>query len=677
MPESPANQSRQAIPKRAGVGLKAEHYRTIMETSPDIGFFEIHAENYMGAGGPPHRYLSEIRERYPLSLHGVGLSIGADRPLDKDHLDRFRNLIDRYSPALFSEHLAWSSHDVGFLNDLLPLPYTNETLARVVEHIDEVQETLRRQMLLENPSTYLAFEESTWAEADFIAEIVRRTGCGLLLDVNNVHVACTNQQWNPVAYLDAYPLSHVQEIHLAGFAPDADDEGRPLLIDAHDRCVEEIVWGLFARIVERIGPVPALIEWDANVPDWPTLYDEARKADAILGEAGKHRVRPRHLPSRIPPGDERRAPTVDRRDVLSAILVPVLAGASSPAIAALSSPSRSRRPETRNMIGRKVAIYFAWDKTAEVSAPLAVIEDRFPALFESRRMLYPRFEELSDTSRFDQGIAGFLDHIMKQNFAEFVWISESKTGQPGVELERVDAGGRLIPLSPESIKGADTLIIISFDSLRTHQQASHDEIAFMRAFLSDPDHLVFVGPHHDIGEEKPETHEELVALQVADFLHHGDKTIPPRQGFGGFARTLLTGLGVPVENRFGLHPASEPDGSPSPVETDRSLDRLHLLVNVPTFNLHPHLPHFERMGHAVSRLEVLSRQKIDLAAPPHPFTADGRTTFDALLQSKPDAFAGTLLVGDATLWSSTAGGVDSLKAFWSNIVQRPRREDRS
>jgi len=270
------------MPKRAGVGLKAEHYRTIMETSPDLGFFEVHAENYMGAGGPPHRYLQAIRERYPLSLHGVGLSIGAERPLDKDHLVRLRQLIDRYSPALFSEHLAWSSHDAGFLNDLLPLPYTDETLARVIEHVDQVQDVLGRQMLLENPSTYLAFTESTWAETAFIAEIARRTGCGLLLDVNNVHVACTNQNWNPIAYLDAYPLSHVQEIHLAGFAPDADEEGRPLLIDAHDRQVEEVVWGLFSHTIERIGPVPTLIEWDANVPDWPVLKAEAERVERIM-----------------------------------------------------------------------------------------------------------------------------------------------------------------------------------------------------------------------------------------------------------------------------------------------------------------------------------------------------------------------------------------------------------
>ena len=192
----PSSCAKDRIPARGGVGLKAEHYRTIVETLPDVGFFEVHAENYMGAGGPPHRYLSAIRERYPLSLHGVGLSIGADRPLDEDHLQRLKRLIERYRPGLFSEHLAWSSHDSSFLNDLLPVPYTAETLTRVIEHIDQVQNALRRQMLLENPSTYLAFAESTYSEIDFIAEVVRRTGCGLLLDVNNVYVASTNQEWD-------------------------------------------------------------------------------------------------------------------------------------------------------------------------------------------------------------------------------------------------------------------------------------------------------------------------------------------------------------------------------------------------------------------------------------------------------------------------------------------------
>jgi uncharacterized protein (UPF0276 family) len=226
--------------------------------------------------------LSAIREQYPLSLHGVGLSIGADRPLDEDHLQRLKQLIGRYAPGLFSEHLAWSSHDSGFLNDLLPVPYTAETLTRVVEHIDQVQNAIGRQMLLENPSTYLAFAESTYSEIDFIAEVVRRTDCDLLLDVNNVCVASTNQQWDPFAYIDAYPLARVQEIHLAGYTKEADDKGRPLLIDTHNRPVDEIVWDLYAHVVGLIGPVPTLIEWDADLPAWSTLKAEADRAEAIM-----------------------------------------------------------------------------------------------------------------------------------------------------------------------------------------------------------------------------------------------------------------------------------------------------------------------------------------------------------------------------------------------------------
>jgi uncharacterized protein (UPF0276 family) len=270
------------LPRRAGVGLKAEHYKTILATSPDIGFFEVHAENYMGAGGPPHRFLSAIRDRYPLSLHGVGLSIGADRPLDHDQLARLKALIERYEPDQFSEHLAWSTHDTGFLNDLLPLPYTAETLARVCQHIDEVQSYLGRQMLLENPSTYLAFAENTMGEIEFIAAIASRTGCGLLLDVNNVEVASTNQQWDPVDYIDRYPLEHVREIHLGGHTRDADELGRPLLIDTHNRPVDDLVWDLYRHTVGQLGAIATLIEWDADVPSWPELHAEATRAERIM-----------------------------------------------------------------------------------------------------------------------------------------------------------------------------------------------------------------------------------------------------------------------------------------------------------------------------------------------------------------------------------------------------------
>ncbi|MFC3135620.1 DUF692 domain-containing protein [Microbaculum marinum] len=270
------------IAARAGVGLKARHYRTILRDEPDIGWFEVHPENYMGAGGPPHRYLTAIRERYPLSLHGVGLSIGGDRPLDKEHLRRLKALVDRYEPGLFSEHLAWSTHDEGYLNDLLPLPYTEETLVRVAGHVDEVQSAVGRQMLLENPSTYVRFAESDLSEVDFIAELAARTGCGLLLDVNNVHVQATNHGFDAAGYIDAFPVEHVGEIHLAGHARETDDLGQPLLIDAHDREVDRIVWDLYARVIRRAGPLPTLIEWDANVPEWPVLFSEAMLAEDVM-----------------------------------------------------------------------------------------------------------------------------------------------------------------------------------------------------------------------------------------------------------------------------------------------------------------------------------------------------------------------------------------------------------
>ena len=280
------------IPPRVGVGLKPEHYKAILASEPDVGWFEVHAENYMGAGGPPHRYLGAIRERYPLSLHGVGLSIGAARPLDRDHLERLRHLVDRYQPGLFSEHLAWSSHDTVFYNDLLPLPYDEGSLGRVADHIDEVQETVGRRMLLENPSAYVAFRESTMGEVDFLAEVARRTGCGLLLDVNNVHVSATNQQYDPVAYIDRFPVELVGEIHLAGYAPERDDHGDPLLIDAHDRPVDPAVLALYEHTVARTGAVPTLIEWDNDVPEWPVLFAEAKRADVVLA---RQRTGERHL----------------------------------------------------------------------------------------------------------------------------------------------------------------------------------------------------------------------------------------------------------------------------------------------------------------------------------------------------------------------------------------------
>jgi hypothetical protein len=271
------------IPARGGLGLKAEHYRDVLAARPELGFFEVHAENYMGEGGPPHRYLSAVRDIYPVSLHGVGLSIGGNRPLDKAHLKRLKDLDARYRPGLFSEHLAWSTHDSGYLGDLLPLPYTRTTLDHVCAHIEETQAALGRQMLLENPSSYLSFDESSFLEPEFMAEIVRRTGCGLLLDVNNVFISAINLKTPPLAYINAFPLEHVQEIHLAGHDATSDAQGESLLIDTHGAAVADPVWRLYEDVISRTGPLPTLIERDNNVPPLETLLAEVRRADRILG----------------------------------------------------------------------------------------------------------------------------------------------------------------------------------------------------------------------------------------------------------------------------------------------------------------------------------------------------------------------------------------------------------
>lgn len=278
------------LPRRAGVGFKPEHFAEIDAGPQPLGFFEIHAENYMGAGGPPHARLSRLREDYALSIHGVGLSIGALQPLDREHLQRLKVLCDRYQPESFSEHLAWSSHGEVFLNDLLPLPYTEATLDCVVAHIDEVQTLLKRQMLLENPATYLTFRESTFEETDFLAEVVRRTGCGLLLDVNNVFVASTNHGIDPRAYLARFPLDAVREIHLGGHSEATDDAGAALLIDSHDTAVKDPVWALYEEVIDRTGPIATLIEWDNDVPVWPILLAEARAAEGILDRVARRRA---------------------------------------------------------------------------------------------------------------------------------------------------------------------------------------------------------------------------------------------------------------------------------------------------------------------------------------------------------------------------------------------------
>ena len=270
------------LPPLPGVGYKPQHFAQILDNPTPVGWLEIHAENYMGDGGRPLAQLRALAERFPISVHGVGLSIGGEGPLNTDHLARLKRLLGWLNPASFSEHLAWSTHGAEFLNDLLPLPYTNATLTRVCDHIDRVQSTLGRRMLLENPSSYLAFAESTWAEPDFLSEVARRTGCGLLLDVNNVFVSATNLGYDPRAYVDAYPTDLVGEIHLGGHDDDTDDHGAPLLIDSHGREVADPVWALLDHALAQTGPKPLLIEWDTDVPDWPVLAAEATRAAHAL-----------------------------------------------------------------------------------------------------------------------------------------------------------------------------------------------------------------------------------------------------------------------------------------------------------------------------------------------------------------------------------------------------------
>lgn len=265
-----------------GIGLKAQHVTDIDEQAPPLDFFEVHAENYMVAGGPALRQLTRIRERFPLSIHGVGLSIGGAAPLDRGHLDRLATLLQRFEPVWFSEHLAWSSHGGAFYNDLLPLPYNPATLACVCDHLDAVQERLGRRLLLENPSTYIEFAASSMDEGTFLAEVAARTGCGLLLDVNNAYISAVNHGRDPWDLIAALPAAAVGEIHLAGFAEDRDRAGDRLLIDTHGAPVAEAVWDLYRRTLRHLGPRPTLIERDQAIPPLAILVAEAQRARSAL-----------------------------------------------------------------------------------------------------------------------------------------------------------------------------------------------------------------------------------------------------------------------------------------------------------------------------------------------------------------------------------------------------------
>lgn len=283
-----ASAARAGLPPQAGLGLKPQHFAELLTNRPPLGFVEVHAENYMVDGGPLHHYLGRVREFYPLSLHGVGLSLGGETPLDDAHMARLAALVKRYRPAAFSEHLAWSTHDGAFLNDLLPIAYDDAALRRVCRHVEIVQDRLGMRVLLENPATYVSFAHASMSEEQFITEVVERTGCGLLLDLTNVRVSCVNHGLDPCDYLGGLPLDAVDEIHLAGYAIDSDADGATLLIDDHGSAVDGHVWALYKDVIRQLGPKPTLIERDRDVPDLATLMVEARAADAVMVADGAH-----------------------------------------------------------------------------------------------------------------------------------------------------------------------------------------------------------------------------------------------------------------------------------------------------------------------------------------------------------------------------------------------------
>jgi uncharacterized protein (UPF0276 family) len=272
------------IPAKAGIGLRFQHHQAVLDERPDVAWMEVHTENYMG-GGAPLRCLEAVRRDVPISLHGVGLSLGSAEGLDQAHLERVRQVAERIEPGLVSEHIAWSVVGGTYLADLLPLPMTEEALATVCRHVDQMQTCLKRRILVENPSTYLAFRHSTIPEWEFITTVAERTGCGILCDVNNIFVSARNHGWDASAYLAALPPAVIGEIHLAGHAVRPLPDGTILRIDDHGSRVIEEVWTLYRQALARFGPVPTLIEWDNDIPPLGVLLEEAARAGALMADA--------------------------------------------------------------------------------------------------------------------------------------------------------------------------------------------------------------------------------------------------------------------------------------------------------------------------------------------------------------------------------------------------------
>ncbi|MEP7157523.1 MAG: DUF692 domain-containing protein [Betaproteobacteria bacterium] len=272
---TPLNHSK--LSRRAGIGLRSPHYQAMLAEAPGVGFLEVHSENFFGDGGQPLKYLARFREDYAISTHGVGMSLGSADPLDAAHVKKLKRLVDAIDPILVSEHLCWVGVNGRFLNDLLPLPYTEESLEHVVQRVGELQDALKRRILVENVSSYLEFVDSTIPEWEFVREVANRAGCGILLDVNNIYVNSRNHGFDAKQYLDAIQPGTVGEIHLAGFQ----DTGE-VLIDTHGSAVCDDVWVLYEHAIAKLGPVPTLIEWDTDIPALDVLLGEARKADHIL-----------------------------------------------------------------------------------------------------------------------------------------------------------------------------------------------------------------------------------------------------------------------------------------------------------------------------------------------------------------------------------------------------------
>lgn len=272
------------LPNTIGIGLKAPHYDELLANQP-VEWLEIHPENYMGKGGLPHRYLTQIREQYSLSMHGVGMSLGSAEGVDERHLSRLKELVDRYQPQAVSEHLSWSHWNAIFFNDLLPLPYTEESLDVVCRNIDKVQSFLNRKILIENPSSYIDFAENEFSEPEFLSQIVRRSGCECLLDINNVFVSSFNNSFNPLTYLDDFPGDAVSEIHLAGHSLKTLEGNNHIRIDDHGSPVIDEVWSLYRYFIQyQMRKIPTLIEWDTDVPALDVLIIEASKADHCMDQ---------------------------------------------------------------------------------------------------------------------------------------------------------------------------------------------------------------------------------------------------------------------------------------------------------------------------------------------------------------------------------------------------------